>query len=62
MTEKIHKPCYFFNTGGCYHNDGRIKTDNVYYRWPLVILALILFIIELFVRRINENKLIYGAK
>jgi hypothetical protein len=26
MTEKIHKACYFYNTGGCYHNDGRIKT------------------------------------
>ncbi len=28
MAEKIQKPCYFFNTGGCYHSDGRIKTEQ----------------------------------
>lgn len=28
MANKIHQPCYFFNTGGCYHNDGRVKTGD----------------------------------
>ncbi len=41
-------------------NSRRIKSDNVYYRWPLIIIALILFLVELFIRRINEHKIIYG--
>ena len=28
MVDKITKPCYFFNTGGCYHSDGRVKTEQ----------------------------------
>ena len=27
MTDKIQKPCYFFNTGGCYHSDGSVKSE-----------------------------------
>ncbi len=28
MSDKIHKPCYFYNTGGCYHSDGTVKTGE----------------------------------
>jgi len=34
----------------------RIKTDYLYYRWPLVALALILFLLEVCTRRILENR------
>nr|QBK87393.1 MAG: hypothetical protein LCMAC201_03030 [Marseillevirus LCMAC201] len=26
MVDKISKPCYFYNTGGCYHSDGTVKS------------------------------------
>lgn len=28
MSDKINKPCYFYNTGGCYNNDGSPKTAD----------------------------------
>ncbi|KKL66009.1 hypothetical protein LCGC14_2149270 [marine sediment metagenome] len=27
MADKIQKPCYFYNTGGCYHSDGAVKSE-----------------------------------
>lgn len=26
MMNKINKPCFFYNTGGCYHDNGKEKT------------------------------------
>ena len=37
----------------------RIEKDYKFYRWPFVILALIIFLIELAFRRYRETKL-YG--
>lgn len=34
----------------------RLKTENVYYRWPLIILALVLLLIEFSIRRVVDNK------
>ncbi|MBW3014352.1 VWA domain-containing protein [Candidatus Woesearchaeota archaeon] len=34
----------------------RIKTENVFYRWPFLMAALIIFLIEVCLRRIIENR------
>jgi len=34
----------------------RIRAKTVYYRWPFILAALIIFLIEIIVRRIIENK------
>ena len=34
----------------------RKKIETIYYRWPLVIIAIILFLIEIFIRRIREYR------
>jgi hypothetical protein len=34
----------------------RVKIKTVNYRWPFVIAALILFLIEVFIRRLRQNK------
>lgn len=28
MNKKIQKPCYFYNTGGCYNDDGTPKSED----------------------------------
>jgi len=28
MNKKIQKPCYFYNTGGCYNSDGSPKSEQ----------------------------------
>lgn len=28
MNSKINKPCYFYNTGGCYNSQGKLKSDG----------------------------------
>ena len=37
-------------------NSRRIKTDNVFYRWLFILAALVLFLIDVCVRRFNENR------
>ncbi len=37
----------------------RVKTDNVYYRWQFIVAALIIFLVELFGRRVMENRYLY---
>ena len=34
----------------------RTKTDAVYYRWPFALIAIFLFLVEIAIRRIQENK------
>ncbi|MBW3018266.1 VWA domain-containing protein, partial [Candidatus Woesearchaeota archaeon] len=37
-------------------NSRRIKTENVFYTWAFVLAALILFLIDVCIRRLNENR------
>jgi len=34
----------------------RTSTDIRYYRWPFIIAAMVIFLIEIFIRRLNEDK------
>ena len=36
----------------------RIKIESTNYTWPFVLIALIIFLIEIFIRRLWENKII----
>jgi len=40
----------------------RKTTETVYFRWPFLLAALFLFLIEICIRRIKENRNIYKAK
>jgi hypothetical protein len=40
----------------------RKKMETVHYRWPLIIAALFLFLVEVCIRRIKENRNIYKRK
>ena len=37
----------------------RIETKTIYYRWPFVIAAIVLLLIEIFIRRLRENRNLY---
>ena len=33
----------------------RIKVETIQYRWPFIVIAIILFLIDILIRRIREN-------
>ncbi|MCK4670110.1 MAG: VWA domain-containing protein [Nanoarchaeota archaeon] len=37
-------------------NSKRIKIDNIFYRWPFLMLALLIFLVEVCFRRVIENR------